>query len=158
LVSARAATTLGTILTSTSITCWAFAHQFALWLRAGDGLLALPVALGGFAHRSTNGVRSFALSAAVSWGANSFTLRAILLFAQILRASNVALWFIAVDLALSAFSLFAVNLALWSLAHRVADSWTHWIIALPSAFWMAITFDFSNSGHEISLSDDSGEG
>jgi len=47
-----------------------------------------------------------------------------------------------VNLALSAFSLFTVDLALWSLAHRVAYSRAYGIIALPSAFWMAIALDF----------------
>jgi len=81
LVSAVAAASLGTSLTSTSITSRTFANEFALGLRAGNGLLALPVTLGGFAHRSTHGIGSFALSTAVSRGANSFALGAILLLA-----------------------------------------------------------------------------
>jgi len=158
LISAIAATSLGTSLTSTGIASRTFAHEFALRLGASDGLLALPVALGGFAHRSTNSVGGFALSTAVSWGANSFALGAILLLAEILRATNIALRLVAVNLALSTLSLLAVNLALRTFAHWVAHSRTHWVIALPSAFRVAITFDFSHSLHEIGFCDDSREG
>jgi len=62
------------------------------------------------------------------------------------------------DLALSTLSLFAVNLALWSFADRVAHSWAHRVIALPSALRMAVTFDFSYSLKEIRLGDDGSEG
>jgi len=33
-----------------------------------------------------------------------------------------------------------MDLALWSLANRVAHSWAHRVIALPAAFRVAITF------------------
>jgi len=92
------------------------------------------------------------LSTAVSWRADSLALRAVLLLAEILRAADVALRLVAVDLALSTFSLFAVDLAFWSLADRVADSWADWVVALPSALWVAVTFNFGNSCHEVSLS------
>jgi len=94
------------------------------------------------------------LSAAVSRRAHSLTLRAILLLAQVLRASNVALRLVAVDLALCALGLLAVDLALWSLAHWVAHCRAHWVIALPSALRVAVTLDFCDRSHEVSLSRD----
>jgi len=81
LIGARAAATTGTRLTGTGIACRTLAHQLALRLGASDRLLALPVALGGLAHRSAHSVRGLALGAAVSRGANSFALRAVLLLA-----------------------------------------------------------------------------
>jgi len=141
-VSARAASALGSVLASTSVARRALADELALRLRAGDRLLALPVALGGLAHRGADGVGSLALSAAVSRGADSLALRAILLLAEILRAANIALWLVAMDLALRALSLLAVDLALRSFADWVADCWADWVIALPSALWVAISLDF----------------
>jgi len=85
------------------------------------------------------------LSTAVSRGADSLALGAILLLAQVLGATHIALWLIAVNLALGALSLLAVNLALRTLAHRVAHSWAHRVVALPSALWVAVTFDFSTN-------------
>jgi hypothetical protein len=155
LISAVAAASLGSRLTSTSIASGTFADEFALGLGASDGLLALPVALSGFAHRSADSVGGFALSTAVSRRADSFALGAILLFAEILGATNIALRLVAVNLAFGTFSLFAVNLALRTLAHRVAHSRAYRVVALPSAFRMAITFNFSL--HEVAVSDDSSE-
>jgi len=78
---AWAATSLCSIFAGTGVACWAFADEFAFWLWASDWLLALPVALSGLAHWGAHGVWCLALGAAVSWGANSLTLRAILLLA-----------------------------------------------------------------------------
>jgi len=149
LVGTIAAASLGTSLTSTGIAGRTFADELALGLRASDGLLALPVALGGFAHRSADSVGCFALGTAVSRRANSFTLGAILLLAQILRATHIALRLVAVDLALRTLSLLAVDLALRALAHRVAHSGAHWVVALPSALRVAVTFHFSYGLHEV---------
>jgi len=153
LVSAIAAASLGTSLTSTGIASRTFADELALRLRTSDRLLALPVALGGFAHRSADSVGGFALGTAVSRRANSFTLGAILLLAQILRTTHIALRLVAMDFALRTLSLLAVNLALRALAHGVAHSGTHRVIALPSAFRVAVTFHFSNSLHEVGFCD-----
>jgi hypothetical protein len=105
LVSARAAASLGSLLAGTSVARRAFAHQFALGFRASNRLLAFPVAFSRFAHRSADGVGGLALSAAVGGGADSLALGAILLLAQILRATHVALRLVAVNLALGALSL-----------------------------------------------------
>jgi len=117
---------------------WLLADKFALWSWAESWLLALPVALGLFAHWGTRGVWCGTSSAALSWCAYSFALRALLGFAEILRATNIALWLVAMDLASSAWSLFAMNLALWTLAHWVALSWARWVITRPSALRVAL--------------------
>jgi len=158
LISAVAAASLGARLTSTGIAGRALAHELALGLGASDGLLALPVALGGFAHRRAHGVGSLALSTAVGRRADGLALGAVLLLAQVLRAAHVALRLVAVDLALGALSLLAVDLALGTLAHRVAHSRAHRVVALPSALGVAITFDFSDSLHEIGFRHDGREG
>jgi len=145
LVSARAATTLSSIFAGAGIASRALADELALRLGASDRLLALPVALGGLAHRSADSVRSFALSTAVSRRADSLALRAILLLAEILRATNIALRLIAVDLALSTFGLLAVDLALRAFADRVAHSWAHRVIALPSALRVAVSLNSSGN-------------
>jgi hypothetical protein len=113
------------------------ANEFALGTRAESRLLALPVALGLFAHGSADGVGGSASSAALSGSADSLALGAVSGFAQILRATNVALRLIAVNLAGSAGGLLAVNLALRTLAHRVALGRARGIIALPSALRVA---------------------
>jgi len=92
------------------------------------------------------------LSTAVSRGADSLALGAILLLAQVLGATNITLGLVAVDLALSTLSLLTVDLALRSLAHRVALSRAYGVITLPSALGVAVTLDFSNSLHEVGLS------
>jgi hypothetical protein len=147
-----------TSLTSAGIASRSLADQLTFRFRASDWLLALPVAFSGLTHWGADSLRGFTLSAAVGWGADSLTLGAILLLTQILGASNIALWFIAVNLAFRTFSLLAVNLALGTLADGVANSRTHGIIALPSALRMAVTFDFSDSLHEVSLSSNEADG
>jgi len=154
LVRAVTAAWLSAGLLSLGITCRALTHELTLRLGAGDWLLALPVTLGCLTHWGTDGVGCLTLSAAVGWGADSLTLGAILLLTQILRATNVTLRLVTVNLALGTLSLLTVDLALWSLAHRVADGRAYRIIALPSAFRVAVSLDFglSNGGHEVSLS------
>jgi len=115
------------------------ALKFALRARASGGLLALPVTLGLFAHGSANRLRSNARGTAVSRGANSLALGAVLGFAHVLGAANIALGLVAVNLALSASSLFALNLALRALAHRVALSRARRVVALPTALRVAVT-------------------
>jgi len=66
-ISARAATSLGAIAAGSGIASRALANELALGLGAGDGLLALPVALGGLAHWCADGSWGFALSTAVGW-------------------------------------------------------------------------------------------
>jgi len=92
------------------------------------------------------------LSTAVSRRADSLALGAVLLLAQVLGATNIALWLIAVNLALSTLSLLAVNLALGALAHRVAHGRADGVVALPSALRVAVAFNFSL--HEVRISDD----
>jgi len=156
LVSAVAAAGLGARLTSTSVASRTLADELALGLGASDGLLALPVALGGLAHGSAHGVGGLALSAAVSRRADSLALGAILLLAEILGATHIALGLVAVNLALGALGLLAVDLALGALAHRVAHSRAHRVVALPSALGVAVALDLSL--HEVGVSHDSREG
>jgi len=154
LVSARAAAGLGARLARAGVARGALAHELALGLGASDGLLALPVALGGLAHRGAHSVGSIALGAAVGRGAHSLALGAVLLLAQVLRAANVALRLVAVDLALGALSLLAVDLALRALADGVAHSGAHRVVALPSALRVAVTSRLGDGRHEVSLGDD----
>jgi len=113
------------------------AHEFALGTRAQSGLLALPVALGLFAHGGADGVGSSAGSTALSGSADSLALGAVSGLAEILRATHIALWLVAVNLARSARGLLAVDLALRTFAHRVALSGAGRIVALPSALRVA---------------------
>jgi hypothetical protein len=43
-----------------------------------------------------------------------------------------------------------MDLAFWSFAYRMAYSRAYWIITLPSALWMTITFDFGCSDERYS--------
>jgi len=104
-------------------TSWLLAYKFALWSWAESWLLALPVALGLFAHWCTRSIWCGTSSTALSWCTDSFTLRAVIGFAEILWTTNIALWLIAMNLASSAWSLFTMNLALWTLTDWVALSW-----------------------------------
>jgi len=146
LVGARAAASLSSFLAGANIASRALADKLALRLGAGDGLLALPVALGGLAHRGADSVGGLALGAAVSRGADGLALGAVLLLAQILRAADVALRLVAVDLALGALGLFAVDLALRALAHRVANGRADRVVALPSALRVAVALHFRGDG------------
>jgi len=152
LVSAIAATSLVTSLTGSGVTGGSLAHELTLGLRAGDGLLALPVTLSGLTHRSTDSIGSLTLSSAVSRRAYSLTLGAVLLLTEVLRAANIALGLVAVNLALGTLSLFTVDLALRSLTDGMADCRADWVITLPSALRMAVPFNFGHSLHEVRLS------
>jgi len=129
-----ACSALGGLLVSAS---WLLAHELALGARAESRLLALPVALGLLAHGGADSVGCSACSAALGRSAHGLALGAIIRLAQILGATNIALRLVAVNLAGSARSLLAMNLALWSLAHWVALSWAARVIALPSALRVA---------------------
>jgi hypothetical protein len=98
------------------------AHQLALRTRAHSWLLALPVALSLFAHRGAVSLRSGTSGTALSRSAYSFALGAISGLAEILRATNIALRLVTVNLAGSTGGIFAVNLALRTFAHRMACS------------------------------------
>jgi len=126
---------LGRLLVSAG---WLLADELALGARAESRLLALPVALSLLAHRSAGGLRSSAGSAALGRGADSLALGAVVGLAEILRATNIALRLVTVDLAGSAWSLLAVDLALRSLADRVALSRARGIVALPAALGVAL--------------------
>jgi len=136
------------------------ANQLALRTRAESRLLALPVALGLLAHGGADGVRSNTRGTALSRSADSFTLGAVRLLAEILGAANIAMRLIAVNLALSTRSLFAMNLALGAFADRVALSRADGIIALPAAGGVAILLHLNLGIHlsgEDSGSEDQGQ-
>jgi len=141
-----------TSLTGSGVTGGSLAHELTLGLRAGDGLLALPVTLSGLTHRSTDSIGSLTLSSAVSRRAYSLTLGAVLLLTEVLRAANITLGLVTVNLALGTLSLFTVDLALRSLTDGVADCRADWVITLPSALRMAVSLNFGHSLHEVRLS------
>jgi len=122
----------------TSSALRSIADELALGAGAESGLLALPVALGVLAHGSADGVGGNARGTALSGSADSLALRAVSLGAEILGAADVALRLVAVDLALGAGGLLAVNLALGALADRVALSGADGVIALPTAGRVAV--------------------
>jgi len=126
------------------------ADELTLRTRAQGRLLALPLALGILAHRSALSVRSGTGSTALSRSADSLALGAIFLLAHVLRATNIALRLVTVDLAGSAGSLLAVNLALRTLADGVALSRAYRVIALPSALRMAVSRGLSADNSEQS--------
>jgi len=70
-------------------------------------------------------------------------------FAHVLGATNIAFGFIAVHFATSTRSLFALDLALWSLAYWVALGRAHWVVTLPSAFRVAFVFCVSVNLHFV---------
>jgi len=152
LLSALAASSgdvlLGGFLSSA---CRLLAHQLALGAGAQSGLLALPLALGLLAHGSADSVGSGTGGTALSRSAHSLALRAVSLLAHVLRAAHVALRLVTVNLAGSAGSLLAVDLALRSLANRMALCWAHRVIALPAALRVAVTLHLGghlSGGHE----------
>jgi len=114
------------------------ADKLALGARAESRLLALPVALGLLAHGGALSLGGSASSTALSRSADSLALRAVSGLAEILGATNVALGLVAMDLAGSARSLLAVDLALGALADRVADRRARRVIALPAALRVAL--------------------
>jgi len=128
--------------------------QFALWLGARRWLLAFPVALGLFAHRRADRLRGDARRTAVRWRANGFALRAIVLLAHVLRATNVALRLVAVNSALSAGGLFALDLALGTFADWMTFGRANRIIALPSALRVAISRGFQEARFSCNGSDE----
>jgi len=122
------------------------AHELTLGAGAESRLLALPLALGLLAHRSADGVGGSAGGTALSRGTHSLALGAVSLLAEVLGAANVTLGLVAVDLAGGAGGLLTMNLALRSLAYRVALSRAYGIIALPSTFRMAVAFSGGDEG------------
>jgi hypothetical protein len=137
LSASAARVVLGSLLGLLVSTSGLLADEFALRTRAESRLLALPVALGLFAHGSAHSVGSGTSSTALSRSTDSLALGAISGFAEVLGATNIALRLVAVDLARSAGSLLAVNLALRTFAYGVALSRARGVIALPSALRMA---------------------
>jgi hypothetical protein len=119
-----------------SSTSWLITDELTLGTSAESRLLALPVTLGLLTHRSTLSLRSSTSSSALSWGTDSLTLGAVSCLTEILRATNIALWLITVDLTGSTRSLLTMNLALGSLTDRVALSRAGGVITLPSALRM----------------------
>jgi hypothetical protein len=114
------------------------ALQLALGLGAVDWLDALVLAVELFAHRGALGFRSHAGGVATSGLADSLALRAAVLLAQVLGATNGAHWAFAVDGALRAGDLLTLHLALGACAHRVAHSRAGGVIALPFAHGVAL--------------------
>jgi len=78
---------------------WLLAHELTLRSWAQSRLLALPVALGLLAHGSARCLGCRARSSALGRSAHSLALGAVLSLAQILRAADIALRLIAVNLA-----------------------------------------------------------
>jgi len=112
--------------------------KLALGLGAKCRFLALPVAVGGLTQRRAVWLRGHTRGAAYSRTAHCLALRAVVLLAHVLWATNTALGLFAFHCALSARKLFALHLALRSLADRVANRRAHWVIALPSTFRMTL--------------------
>jgi len=114
------------------------AHQLALGAGAQGGLLALPIALGLLTHRGAHGIGCSTSSTALGRGTHGFALGAIVGFAQVLGATNIALRLVAMNLAGGTRGLLAMNLTLRTLAHRVALSGARRVITLPSALRVAL--------------------
>jgi len=98
------------------------------------------------------------LSTAVSRRADSLALGAVLLLTEVLGAANIALGLVTVNLALGTLSLLAVDLALRSLTDWVAHGGADWVIALPSALRVAVTFNLGDGLHEVTLSSHEADG
>jgi len=114
------------------------ALELALGTLAVGRLHALVVAFEFLANRRAFGFRSSASSVALSGSTDGFTLGAILLFAEIFRATNRADRAFAMDHALGTLSLFASHLTLGASTHRVANSRALRIITLPAALRVAL--------------------
>ena len=113
------------------------ANQLALRLGAEGGLLAAPVAVGHLAHRLALRLRRNARNLAVRRVANSLTGRAVIGLANILGATNRADGRVALRLASGGGKSGALDLALRTLAHRVALSGASGIVTGPSALGVA---------------------
>jgi len=96
-------------------TSWLLADKFALWSWAHQWLSALPVAVSGFAQRSALWLWGNAGSVADWRRADSLAFWAVILFAQVLWASNGASWLLAVNIALWAREFLALLLSYWPL-------------------------------------------
>jgi len=114
------------------------ALQLALGLGAVGGLGALLVAGEFFADWSTLGLRSLAGGVALGRLADRLALGASLLLTLVLGAADRANGLLAVNGALGASCLFALHLALGTLANRVAHSRARRIVTLPLAIWVAL--------------------
>jgi len=118
--------------------------QLTLGLGTVDWLDALVLAVESLAHWSALGLWSNAGGVATSRLADSLTLWAAVLLAQLLRATNSANRAFAVDGALGTGDLLTLHLALGASAHWVANSRACGIIALPFAHRVAL-FGHSHS-------------
>ncbi len=114
------------------------ASELTLGFGAHGWLLALPLALGLFAHWAADGVGGSALRVALSRSAYRLTLGAGILLAHILGATNRANRLFAVNSALRASGLFTLHLAARAFADGVAHSRADGVIALPSAGRVAL--------------------
>jgi len=139
----------GLHMLSGALAAWVFSLLGLLWLLGGTGrlitdeltlgsgteggLLALPVALSLLAHGGTLGLGGSTGSSALSRSTYGLTLGAVSSLTEVLRASNIALGLITVDLTSGTGCLLAVDLALRSLTYRVALGGASRIITLPSA-------------------------
>jgi len=115
------------------------ALELALWLGAQSGLLAFPVAFHLLAHWRASGSWGDAACVALRRSTNSLALWATLLFAHIFRAANTAFRSFTVNSAGCTRRLFALDLALGALAHRVALCRANWVVALPATFRVALS-------------------
>jgi len=109
------------------------ADELALGARAHQRLAALPVAVRGLAEGGALRLRRDARSVADRGRADRLALRAVVLLAQRLRATDRAGRLLAVNIALGARELLALHLALRASADGVAHSRAGRVIALPLA-------------------------
>jgi len=121
----------------------ALALQLALGLLAVGGLDALVLAVEFLAHWAALGFRSRAGGVALSGSAHGLALRAGVLLAVVLGATDGADGAFAVNGALGAGDFFASHFARGAGAHWVADGGALRIVALPAALRVAL---FSSNG------------
>jgi len=110
-----------------------FALQFTLRFGAVGGLCTLVEASELLANGLALRFGCLACRVAMSWFANRLTLWAPLLLTLILRAADGTDGFFTVNSALGTSGFFTLHLAFRSLAHRMAQSGTRRVIALPFA-------------------------
>jgi len=114
--------------------------EFALGLRAGLGFVALPVALGVFAHYFADGNWCLAVSHTLRFLANGHALGAVGSCTCLVWALDVADWFLALHVADRVGGLLASGVALWSLTNGFTDRWALRVITLPATLRMALGF------------------
>jgi hypothetical protein len=134
-------TTRAALRSILSLASRTFALQLTLWLGTVSWLGTLVLAVQLFAHWSAFWFGSHAGGVATSRLADSLALRAAVLLAQVLGATDSAHWTLAVDCALSAGDLFTLHFTLRTCAHWVAHCRASGVVTLPFAHWVALVGD-----------------